>query len=97
MVLLLWLYLTGLAILVGAELNSEIEHDSVEGKDRGERAPGELPRLPPPLPTEVRADPPRGVPAAAGRDAVPWPWIASVAAIVAGLLAGRAWRRPRLP
>ena len=41
MVLLLWFYLTGLAILLGAELNAEIEHASPYGKDVGERAPGE--------------------------------------------------------
>jgi membrane protein len=41
MVLLLWFYLSGLAILLGAELNAEIEHASPYGKDVGERAPGE--------------------------------------------------------
>jgi membrane protein len=41
MVLLLWFYLSGLAILIGAELNAEIEHASPYGKDVGEKAPGE--------------------------------------------------------
>jgi len=41
MVLMLWFYLSGLVILLGAELNSEIEHASPYGKDPGERAPGE--------------------------------------------------------
>ena len=36
-VLLLWFYLTGIAIIVGAELNSEIEHASPYGKDPGEK------------------------------------------------------------
>jgi membrane protein len=36
-VLLLWFYLTGIAIVVGAELNSEIEHASPYGKDPGEK------------------------------------------------------------
>jgi membrane protein len=36
-VLMLWFYLTGLAILVGAELNAEIEHASPYGKEPGER------------------------------------------------------------
>ena len=41
MVLLLWFYLSGLAVLIGAELNAEIEHASPYGKDVGEKAPGE--------------------------------------------------------
>src|SRR5262249_37773383 len=36
-VLLLWLYLSGLAILLGAELNSEIEHASPFGKAPGQK------------------------------------------------------------
>jgi membrane protein len=39
-VLLLWFYTSGLAILIGAELNSEIEHASPYGKDPGEKVPG---------------------------------------------------------
>ncbi|HVL69009.1 MAG TPA: YihY/virulence factor BrkB family protein [Vicinamibacterales bacterium] len=41
MVLLLWFWLSGIAILLGAELNAEIEHASPHGKDVGERVPGE--------------------------------------------------------
>jgi membrane protein len=41
MVLMLWFYLSGIALLVGAELNSEVEHASPYGKDPGERVPGE--------------------------------------------------------
>jgi membrane protein len=44
-VLLTWLYLSSLAILFGAELNSEIEHASPYGKAAGERLPGEKRRL----------------------------------------------------
>ncbi|HEX4346873.1 MAG TPA: YihY/virulence factor BrkB family protein, partial [Vicinamibacterales bacterium] len=40
-VLLLWFYVSGLAVLVGAELNSEIEHASPYGKDPGEKVAGE--------------------------------------------------------
>jgi len=38
MVLMLWFYISGLVILLGAELNAEIEHASPDGKDEGERA-----------------------------------------------------------
>ncbi len=40
-VVLTWFYLSGLAILVGAELNAEIEHASPYGKAPGEKVPGE--------------------------------------------------------
>ena len=41
MVLMLWFYTSGIAMLMGAELNAEIEHASPYGKDPGERVPGE--------------------------------------------------------
>jgi membrane protein len=41
MVLMLWFYCSGLALLLGAELNAEIEHASPYGKQPGERVPGE--------------------------------------------------------
>jgi len=41
MVLMLWFYGSGIALLLGAELNAEIEHASPYGKDPGERVPGE--------------------------------------------------------
>ena len=44
-VLLLWFYLSGLAILVGAELNAEIEHASPHGKDPGEKVPGQKKKI----------------------------------------------------
>ncbi|HXH06847.1 MAG TPA: YihY/virulence factor BrkB family protein, partial [Vicinamibacterales bacterium] len=44
-VLLLWFYLSGLAILAGAEMNAEIEHLSPYGKAPGEKVPGEKRRI----------------------------------------------------
>jgi membrane protein len=40
-VLMLWFYVSSLAVLVGAELNAEIEHASPYGKDPGEKVAGE--------------------------------------------------------
>lgn len=42
---LLWLYITGLSILVGAEMNAEIEHASPHGKEAGEKRAGERKKL----------------------------------------------------
>ena len=47
MVLLLWFYVSGIALLVGAELNAEIEHASPYGKDAGEKVPGEKKKIGP--------------------------------------------------
>ena len=44
-VLLLWLYVSGLVLLVGGELNAEIEHASPGGKKPGEKRPGHRRRL----------------------------------------------------
>lgn len=41
MILMLWFYISGLVLLVGAELNAEIEHASPYGKAAGEKVPGE--------------------------------------------------------
>jgi membrane protein len=40
-ILMLWFYITAVAILLGAELNAEIEHASPHGKDPGEKVPGQ--------------------------------------------------------
>jgi membrane protein len=45
-ILMLWLYFTGAAVLIGGEINSEIEHAAAEhgapdAKEKGEKAPGE--------------------------------------------------------
>ena len=44
-ILMLWFYISGLAILVGAEMNAEIEHASPHGKDPGEKVPGQKKKL----------------------------------------------------
>jgi membrane protein len=41
-VLLLWLYLSGLVLIIGGEINSVIEHASTEGKAKGARDVGEI-------------------------------------------------------
>jgi membrane protein len=45
-VLMLWLYLAGISILIGSEINALVEHRSAEGKEKGEHAPGEADRNP---------------------------------------------------
>jgi membrane protein len=40
-ILLLWLYLTGFIILIGACVNAVVEHNSAEGKEPGEKVAGE--------------------------------------------------------
>jgi membrane protein len=44
-VLMLWFYISSLAILAGAEMNAEIEHASPYGKDPGEKVPGQKKKL----------------------------------------------------
>ncbi|HEV8318112.1 MAG TPA: YihY/virulence factor BrkB family protein [Vicinamibacterales bacterium] len=41
MVLMLWFYISGLVILIGAEMNAVIEHASPHGKDPGEKVAGQ--------------------------------------------------------
>lgn len=43
-VLLIWLYLTGLIFIFGGEVNAIIEHISPEGKEKGARDEGERPK-----------------------------------------------------
>ena len=41
MVLMLWFYISGLVLLLGAEMNAVIEHASPCGKEPGEKVPGQ--------------------------------------------------------
>jgi len=43
--LLLWFFLTGLVIVIGAEMNAEIEHASAWGKQPGEKVPGKKKKI----------------------------------------------------
>ena len=47
MILMLWFYISGLVILIGAEMNAEIEHASPYGKEQGEKVPGEKRKIGP--------------------------------------------------
>ena len=47
MVLMLWFYISGLVLLVGAEMNAEIEHASPYGKAPGEKVPGQRRKIGP--------------------------------------------------
>jgi membrane protein len=47
MILLLWFYISGLVILLGAEMNAEIEHASPRGKDPGEKVVGQKRKIGP--------------------------------------------------
>jgi membrane protein len=44
-VLMLWFYISGLAIIVGAEMAAEIEHASPWAKDPGEKVPGQKKKI----------------------------------------------------
>lgn len=47
MILMLWFYVSGLVLLVGAEMNAEIEHASPYGKAPGEKIPGQKRKIGP--------------------------------------------------
>lgn len=47
-ILMLWLYIAGLVILIGSEINALLEHYSPEGKRKGEKKEGEHPGGSPP-------------------------------------------------
>ncbi len=82
-ILMLWFYISGLAILIGAEMNAEIEHASPHGKDPGEKVPGEKKKLGAAAARayEERRRQESIVPAASQNPRMPAPRPASVAAL----------------
>jgi membrane protein len=98
MVLMLWLYLSGMAIVIGAELNAEIEHASPHGKAAGEKVPGERKCIGPRAARKFkerqeRAEAPRAP--AVHRPATPRraPGLARTGALLSGLVAAMLRRR----
>jgi membrane protein len=45
-VLMLWLYIVGLVILLGSEINALVEHHAADGKQKGEKVEGQAARDP---------------------------------------------------
>jgi membrane protein len=93
MVLMLWLYMSGLAILFGAELNAEIEHASPHGKNPGEKVPGQKRMIGPRAARACTArlgwggTPLRPAPAPAAASPRPTRAVARSGVLVAGLMA----------
>ena len=106
-VLLLWFYVSSIAVLIGAELNSEIEHASPQGKAPGEKTTAEGrrvlgdrgQRLPEPAAaagsSSAPGAKPSGPPPPRPPAATPRPAVGAVAA--ATVLALRAWHRRQEP
>ena len=94
MVLLLWFYISGLVMLLGAELNAEIEHASPYGKAVGEKVPGQRRAIGAlafgryqkrPVPPALPPPPPPALPAPA-----PSAFRRAVMAVVAAVIVFRA-------
>ena len=98
MVLMLWLYLSGMAIVLGAELNAEIEHASPHGKAPGEKVPGQRKCIGPRAARKFRERQQRGeaLPSpAVSRPVTPWraPGLARTGALLSGVVAAMLRRR----
>ncbi len=99
MVLMLWLYMSGLFIIIGAELNAEIEHASPHGKEAGEKVPGKRRTIGPRAARlfkarreQGEAAEPRPAPATSGPPR-PAAAVARTAALAGGVLAMLVSRR----
>jgi membrane protein len=101
MILLLWFYISGLVILIGAEMNAEIEHASAYGKAPGEKVPGQKRKIGPAalrawreknpsghadIPTEIRMPKPRPLALPAPAPAGFSSWL-----IGGGIVAAQVW------
>ena len=83
--LMLWFYLSSLAVLIGAEMNAEIEHASPHGKNPGEKVPGEKKKLGAAAARAWKAAPSQGAaghtsapPRASANDGNHLPWVAAL-------------------
>jgi membrane protein len=93
-VLFLWMWISSLVLLVGAEVNALIEHRSPEGKRQGAKSMAQAGTAP------IATSPARGEPMRAGGAARPAPppgrpRLAGLAAIAAGFVAGAVLARRR--
>jgi membrane protein len=96
MVLLLWFYITGLVMLVGAELNAEIERASPYGKAAGEKVPGQRRAIGALAEERYRARPRAALttPALARAEPTPQPvWARALLAGIAAVLVFRSGSR----
>jgi membrane protein len=85
-VLLLWFYTSGLAILIGAEINAEIEHASPYGKAPGEKVPGEKMKIGAAAERAFEEQASAGRPRAAARPRPAGPGVIVAGGLIAGLL-----------
>jgi membrane protein len=95
-VLLLWFYVSSLAVLAGAELNAEIEHASPHGKAPGLKTPAGRRLLGPRAARAHAAAPPAPAEGPVARPASidgPEPRPVTSVVLIVALLLTRAWRR----
>jgi membrane protein len=102
MVLMLWLYISGLVLIIGAEMNAEIEHASPHGKAPGEKVPGQRKTIGPRAAREFRerqrqggGPAPRPAPVIVQPRPAPVTAFARTGVLVSGALAALFGRRVR--
>lgn len=89
--LLLWFYISGIALLIGAEMNAEIEHASPHAKAPGEKVPGEKKKIGSRAARVFEQSPGRPAEALRGRQLAPS--YMRQAAVLGGVLLGLFRRR----